>query len=122
MAGFDKLEILRAACCIAGLDRASDERELALLRALAKRAGVGAVSLDAMIESAREDPGAFDSHLEVLTTDADATMRTLFRVAIADGRLGTEERVVLQFFADRLGMEQTRFDQILRAAEREMTA
>ena len=121
MAGFDELEVLRAACCVAGLDRASDERELTLIRTLAKRAGVGVVSLDAMVEEARDHPGAFDSYLEHLRMDIDETMKVLFRIAIADGQLGTEERVVLQFFADRLGMKQDRFDQILRSAERDIT-
>ncbi|MCP3905253.1 MAG: hypothetical protein GY715_16630 [Planctomycetes bacterium] len=115
---FDELEILKAACCVAGLDGSIDDRERDLVRALAERAGVGAVSLEAMLVQAREEPERFEEHLQFLTANKDDAMKVLFRVAVADGRLGPEERVVLDFFADRVGMEQERFDALLRAAER----
>ena len=116
----DDLEILKAACCVAGLDGTIDDRERDLVRALAIRAGVGAVSLQAMLDQAREEPERFEQHLRFMTANKDDVMKVLFRVAVADGRLGPEERVVLDFFADRIGMAQERFDALLRAAERDV--
>jgi tellurite resistance protein len=117
MSELDDLEILRAACAVSGLDGESAEAERALLRQLAERAGVGAVSLDAMIDKANTDPTMFESLLEFLRGDPDATMKTLLRVAVADHRVTTEERVVLQFFADRIGVDRERFDRLLAEAE-----
>ena len=37
--GIDELQILRAACCVAGLDGEIDERERAALHVLVERAG-----------------------------------------------------------------------------------
>ncbi|MHC5114800.1 MAG: TerB family tellurite resistance protein [Planctomycetota bacterium] len=116
----DQLEILRAACCVAGLDQTIDDRERQLAQVLAKRAGVGAVSLRAMLDQAREEPERFDEYLQFLRANKDDAMKTLFQVAVVDGQLRPEERVVLDFFAQRIGIEPSRFDALLRAAEREI--
>ena len=47
------------------------------------------------------------------------TLKILFLVAATDGELALPERVILQYFADKLGVSQPRFDEILAAAERE---
>lgn len=115
------LGVLKAACCVAAFDGSIHENELRLLRVLAKRAGIGEWALDALIAEARENPRRFEECLQLLTTDVDQSLKVLFRIAIADGVLASEERVALQRFADRHGIGRQRFDQILRAAERELS-
>lgn len=114
------LEILKAACCVAGLDGRIDDRERQTLRVLADRAGVGHASFEAMLEMAVEDEDYFTRQLDVLRDDVDRTIKTLFRIAVVDGELGENERIVIQYFADKLGMTRERIDQIVAAAEREV--
>ncbi|MHC4948737.1 MAG: TerB family tellurite resistance protein [Planctomycetota bacterium] len=116
--GMDELEVLRAACCVAALDGDISGTELPLLRRLAERAGVGSTSLEAMMDMAREDAGFFEKQMQFLRGDPDRAIKLLFQVAAADGRVGRPERIVVRYFADRLGMTEERFEQILRAAEK----
>ena len=116
--GMDELEILKAACCVAGLDGEISEREKQALKVLVARAGVGQASFDAMMDVAIEDDDYFKKQLDLLMGDVDQTIKMLFQIAVADGQLGTNERIVLQYFADKLEMPPERFDQILAAAER----
>ncbi len=116
--GMDELEILKAACCVAGLDGEISEREKQALKVLVKRAGVGQASFDAMMDVAIEDDDYFKKQLDLLMGDVDQTNKMLFQIAVADGQLGTNERIVLNYFADKLEMSPERFDQILAAAER----
>ena len=67
----DDLEILRAACCIAGLDQEIGDQEQPYLRKLADRAGVGDTSLEAMIDQARTDPEFYEQQLLFLKRDGD---------------------------------------------------
>ena len=115
----DELQILRAACCVAGLDGEIDEREREALKVLVDRAGVGKASFEAMLEMAIEKEDYFSQQLDFLRGDVDRTIKTLFRIAVVDGKLGDNERVVMRYFADKLGMAEPRFEQILEAAERE---
>ena len=116
MAG--ELEVLRAACCIAGLDGNIDRAEIRYLRTLAERAGVGLTSLEAMVEQALENRDFYEEQFQVVASDPDRAITALFTVAIADGRLVTEERVILRHFADRIGVPGLRFEKLLRIAER----
>ena len=116
--GMDELEILKAACCVAGLDGEISEREKQALKVLVGRAGVGLASFEAMMDVAIEDDDYFKKQLDLLMGDVDQTIKMLFQIAVADGQLGTNERIVLQYFADKLEMPPERFDQILAAAER----
>lgn len=114
------VEILRAACCVAGLDREIDERELKILRDLAEHAGVGQMSLNAMIDRAKSDPDFYREQFRLIRTDAENTMRIVVSVAIADHVLTQEERIILAHFAERLGMTPERFNQYLAAAEKKI--
>lgn len=117
--GIDELQILRAACCVAGLDGTIDHRELEALKELVKRAGVGQASFEAMLEMATENEDYFTKQLDFLRGDVDYTIKTLFKIAVIDGTLGDNERVVMRYFADKLDMPGPRFEKILAAAERE---
>jgi tellurite resistance protein len=112
-----EVEVLRAACCIAGLDKQIDDNELKLLRKLAHRVGVGEVSLDAMIRRAREDQNFYQEQFRYLHADPQQAMTTLFGLAVADGQLTLEERVILRHFAERLELSEAQFEKLLAAAE-----
>jgi tellurite resistance protein len=109
------VEILRAACCIAGIDGAVDESEIPLLKELAHKAGVGAASMNAMIDRAERDPDFYQEMFRVLKADPEQTLQSLLEVARADGAVSDDERRLLSHFAEALGMEQSRFDEIVVA-------
>jgi tellurite resistance protein len=111
-----QVEVLRAACCLAASDGTIAEREMALLRKIAEQPGVGAASLNAMIERAKSDPGYFQKQFEVMKADPEPAMLTLFGVAICDGELSDDERVVLRYFADKLELSEARFEKLLASA------
>jgi tellurite resistance protein len=111
------LEILRAACCVAGRDGSVSDSEEPLIRQLADRAGVGDVSLKAMIERAEQDPDFYREHFEILKTEPERTVRFLAAVAAADGKVTAEQRAVVGHFASKLGMTDEELDRILADAE-----
>ena len=111
------IEILRAACCVAGIDGEICEREHPLLKRMAHAAGVDADWLNANLERALNDPLYFEHQFHLLQTDPEETMRVLFKVATVDGRFSLPERVILQHFAGKLGMERERYEQLLRDVE-----
>jgi len=113
----DKVEVLRAACCMAGLDGTIGEKELAILQKLATEAGVGGASLKAMMDRAKADPNYYEQQFRFLRGNPDESMKTMLRVAIADGVLHANERVVLQHFATKLGLSEQRYQALLVAAE-----
>lgn len=117
-----KVEILRAACCVAGCDSNVCEREHPLLQRFAHEAGVGAMSLTAMIDRASTDAEFHKAQFDIIRSEPDSTMKLLFHVALADGVLKDAERVVLQHFAEKLGMPGDRFADLLAAAERHTRA
>ena len=116
MSVMKNVEILRAACCVAGLDESIHDSEREMLDRLAEHAGVGQTSLNAMIDRAVNDPDFYQEQFKTIRTDPDSTMKALFCIAVADHELSTEERVILHQFATRLGMDPKRFNQLLAAA------
>ena len=115
-----EVELLRAACCIAGLDEEICANEMPLLERLAHHAGVGQASLGAMIDRARSDPNFYEEQFTVVRGDADSSIKVLLQVATANNTLTINERVVLSHFAEKLGMETERFEKYLAAAERKV--
>ncbi len=118
MSVMKNVEILRAACCIAGLDKEINPREMQILEKLADRCGVGSASMGAMINRAREDREFYKEQFEMIRADPDLTMKALFIVAIADKVLAPDERVVLYQLSKTLGMTNERYNQLLKAAEK----
>ncbi|MFA9477423.1 hypothetical protein ACERK3_03845 [Phycisphaerales bacterium AB-hyl4] len=114
-----QVELLRAACCIAGLDREICEKERPLLEALAHEAGVGRASLEAMLSRAKNDPNFYREMFLVLQKDAEAALKLMFDVAAANQEITLEQRVILQHFADQLGVPRERCDELLAAAEKQ---
>lgn len=118
MSVMKEVEVLRAACCIAGLDQDIDPRERILLQKLADHVGVGSASLEAIINRSRQDPDFYQEQFEIIRADPDKTMKTLFFVAIADKVLTKDERIVLYRLSQKLGMDNERYNQLLAAAEK----
>ena len=114
---FQEVEILRAAVCIAGVDGDISEKEAAIIQKLADHAGVGSASLKAMKDCALNDPNYYQQQLRFLRGDPDESMKVLLRVAVADGALHQNERVILEIFAKKLGLDDARYAELLAAAE-----
>ncbi len=107
------LEILQAACCVAAQDGRVSAEERALLDRLAETAGVGDVSLAAMIEAAEGDRDFSRSQFTIVQTDPLPTIRALAAVALADGDASERQVQVLASFAKRLGVDEARLRSIL---------
>lgn len=107
------LELLRAACCIAGLDGEVGEEERAAIETLQERAGVGAASLAAMLDIARTDSEFYEEQFDMLLSDPEHAIKTLWKVAAVDGRVSTDERVILRYFGRKLGLEDARVEEII---------
>lgn len=114
---FEKLEILRAAVCVVGIDGEVDSKELALIEKLAKEIGVGQASREAMIDRAKSDPDFCQQMLRVLRTDQNETMLTLFQAAMADGVLLDAEIEVLRHFAEKLQVDSATFENLVAKAK-----
>lgn len=112
------VEILRAACCVAGLDGGVCQDELNLLQQMASDIGVGKASLDAMVSRSEKDPNFYQELFKILTADAEGTMEILFRVAVVDSELNVNESVVLHDFARRLGVSEERYEEMLKKVDR----
>jgi uncharacterized tellurite resistance protein B-like protein len=69
-----------------------------------------------MIERSESDQRFYKEQFRVLKTDPQETMKLLFGVALADGKLRTIERQVLQRLAKRLDVPQETFDRWLAQA------
>jgi len=117
MTAMSEIEVVRAACCIAGIDGRVDPDERRLLQVIAKKIGVGTASLDAMIERAETEPDYHEQQFRVLKADPEGTIKLLFAVSLVDGKLGADERTILKRLADRLELPAERFEYILAGSE-----
>jgi uncharacterized tellurite resistance protein B-like protein len=111
-----QVELLRAACCVAGVDGQASDAEQQILKRLAKEAGVGAASLAAMIELAETDEQYYAKQFRVLEADPKETMQLLFRMSLADGSLRKDEALVLKRLSRRLEVPSAQFDTWLEQA------
>ena len=114
----DQVQILRAACCVAGIDEHVNDRERELLERIAEHVGVGRASLRAMIDRAQSESDYYEEQLHLVRGDPDQAMKVLLSLAVTDKDVSADERIILRHFAGVLGMEGARFDQLLAAAER----
>ncbi len=113
MLPIQRLDILRAACCVAGIDGEANDAQAAVLKRLAREVGVGKASLGAMIERAETDATFHQEQFKVLEFEPKTTMATLLEVALADGELSDPEADVLRILAGRLHIDPAMFDQLL---------
>jgi len=114
----DRVEVLRAACCLAAADQEITDDERARLHRMADRIGVGGASLRAMMDRAVEDPQFFKKQFDFLKGDRENAMKQLFLMAITDEKLGEGEMTMLRHFAEKLDISEDRFRQFVAAAEK----
>ncbi|USN99757.1 MAG: hypothetical protein H6810_03600 [Phycisphaeraceae bacterium] len=101
----EEVELVRAACCVAGVDGEVTERERAVLQRLAERAGIGAASLKAMMDLAKTDEHFRDDQLEMVHADPAKSFETLYRVARIEREVPREECDLLIRFGHKLGLD-----------------
>ena len=116
MTPMEKVEILRACCCVAGADGECTPEEVRLLQKLADQVGVGQASLTAMTQRSETDPDFYQQQFKILKTDPQQTMAVLMQTALANGRLIPEEQRVLRGLADNLGVPEDVFHRLMQAS------
>lgn len=109
MTNLQRVEILRASCCIAAADGDISDDELVQLRKLAHELGVGEASLTAMIERARRDPEFYKVQFGVLRDEPLQTLDTLLDCVLANHEVKESEFEVLKGLAVRLGIQTEDF-------------
>jgi len=112
-----KVEILRAACCVAGADGEATKDELRLLMQLADQIGVGQASLQAMVDRSLKDREFWEEQFLLLKTKPEETLKILLKIAMSDRELQDAECTMLREFAKRLGLASDRFDRVLQQAK-----
>ncbi len=112
----ERVEILKAACCIAGADGEISERELATLKKMASDVGVGTASLEAMMDLALTDPKFRDAQLRLIHKDPAGSFETLYRITRVDPEVPSTERDLLMLFGKKLGLETAEMNEIIRRA------
>ncbi|MEM9943175.1 MAG: hypothetical protein AAF939_16550 [Planctomycetota bacterium] len=108
-----KVDVLRAACCVAGIEGNVGEAEKAVLERLADEVGVGEASLQAMINRAQTDPDFHKEQFRVLKAEPKETMAILLEVAIADKKFTASECDVLRALSKKLDVSDEIFDQLV---------
>ncbi len=109
MTNLQRVEILRASCCIASADGEVSEPELAQLKKLAHALGVGDASLTAMMNRAKRDPDFYKTQFGVLRDEPVRTIDILLESVLANGDVNEPEFVVLKALAERLGVKDDEF-------------
>lgn len=118
MSGMVKVEVLRAACCVAGADGEACDKENTVLKRLAKETGVGQASLDAMISRACSDQEFCNEQFRVLKADPREAMAILLEVAMSDGEVDSNEASILKVLAGKLAVPDQVFETLMiKAAE-----
>ena len=114
MTPLEQVALLRAACCVAGIDREISAPEEAIIRRLASEAGVGKASLDAMMDRATSDQEFYKEQFRAFKSDPQQTMAGLLEVAMADGQINDEEVRVLGELASRLEIPAAVFQELIQ--------
>ncbi len=113
-----KVEVLRAACCVAGANGDSSVAESTILQRLAREAGVGRASLEAMITRGCSDQTFCNEQFRVLKADPKEAMAILLEVAMSDGAIDDQEIGILRVLAGKLEVPEEIFEQlIVKASE-----
>jgi tellurite resistance protein len=97
-----QVELLRAACCIAGADGRITDAEREAVDRLADHCGAGSASVNAMLDLAMNDPRFIDKQLKSVGDHGETIIRLLCKVAQLDGGVSPEERALLERFADKV--------------------
>ena len=115
MSKLQEKELLQAALVLAAADGKITRAERGVIESLAQRAGVGSISLQAMIDQAVRNPSAREELLRTVQENAERSLKLLVGTARIDGKITTEERELLVQYAASLGLEGDRFEQVYQA-------
>lgn len=110
-----KVETLRAACCVAGVDGEISDAEERLLRELKETAGVGEASFRAMKDMAVTERAYYERLFVMLEPDPEQVLTQLGLVAAADGEISSHEERVLRHFAEKLSFGEERTEALIRS-------
>ncbi|MEM0984179.1 MAG: hypothetical protein AAGI17_09540 [Planctomycetota bacterium] len=110
----EEVDLLRAACCIAGLDGDIQPAEMQLLEKLCTDAGVGEASFQAMLDLAKSDNNFYMKQLGWTRTDPQRTIKVLIKVAKASGDVTQIERIILGHFAEKIGLDREKVQAVLQ--------
>jgi len=113
----EQVDVLRAACCVAAADGEVGDAEAHVLQRIARKAGVGEASRKAMLEMALTSPKFLESQFRFLMRDSERAIKVLLIVAKADGDISESEKLMITEFANRLEVDEDRFEHLLRSAE-----
>ncbi len=113
MTPIQKVEVLRAACCVAGADGHTDEQEMNLLFQLAADVGVGKASLQAMVARAESDSEFCNEQFLFLKDNPSECIAILMQMSATNGSVTPDEVTVLKRLADNLEISDDIFQQIL---------
>ena len=113
MSAMIKVEVLRAACCVAGANGDASVAESTILRKLAREAGVGQASLEAMIARGCSDQNFCNEQFRVLKADPKEAMAILLEVAMSDGVIDEQETSILRVLSTKLEVPEEIFDQLM---------
>lgn len=110
----EELELLRAACCIAGADGTISDRERESLQKMATEVGVGAASFRAMTELAETDPKFREDQLGMVHANPERSFETLYRISRRDPEVPAAERDLLIRFGRKLGLDLDEMNEVIR--------
>ena len=113
MTPMQKVDVLRAACCVAGIEGNIKDSEFRIIDRLADEVGVGKASLDAMIDRGKRDPEFHREQFKVLKADPQESMAILLEVALADGAITDRETSVLRALSEHLEVPANVFEQLI---------
>ena len=104
-----RVEILRASCCVAAADGTTTAEEKSQLDKLADALGVGDASLTAMIERAERDSDFYKQQFGILKADPLECLDVLLESAVANGKIKESEFDVLKGLANQLEISEEDF-------------
>ena len=111
----DDLELLKAIMAVAAADGKLLRAEMGVMQGLAERIGVGTVSFEAMLDTARQDKSFADNILIQSKAKARSALELLVGLARIDGLISEEERAVIVRVAMTLGITGDDFERIYLA-------
>ncbi len=107
----ENVELLRAAIAMAVADGKILRSEMGVVEGLAQRAGVGAVTIEAMFEAAANDETFADNLLLQPKDRAIKAVELLVGLARIDGKISDEERELIVRIAASIDVVDNEFRQ-----------
>ena len=111
----ENVELLRAAIAMAVADGKVSRSEMGVVEGLAQRAGVGAVTIEAMFDAAAKDETFADKLLLQPKYRAIKAVELLVGLARIDGEVSSEERELIVRIAGSLNVVGDEFRQAYEA-------